>query len=70
MDKGWQDWTQWIGACILIPVIGLVAWKVFNNSERLAAVEYGQKVDHAMLAEIRDDIKEMRRYLFSLEPAE
>ena len=68
MEKSWQDWAQWVGSCILIPVIGVIAWKVFDNSERLAVMETNQKADHEMLAEIRDDVKGLTHYIMTLEP--
>jgi len=67
MEKSWQDWAQWVGSCILIPVIGVIAWKVFDNSERLAVMEANQKSDHEMLIEIRDDIKDLTRLFMTIE---
>lgn len=67
MDKSWQDWAQWVGSCILIPVIGVIAWKVFDNSERLAVMESRQAADHEMLSEIRDDVKDLTRLFMTIE---
>lgn len=67
MDKSWQDWAQWVGSCILIPVIGVIAWKVFDNSERLAVMESRQAADHEMLSEIRDDVKDLTRIFMTIE---
>lgn len=67
MEKSWQDWAQWVGSCILIPVIGVIAWKVFDNSERLAVMESRQAADHEMLSEIRDDVKDLTRLFMTIE---
>ena len=67
MEKSWQDWAQWVGSCILIPVIGVIAWKVFDNSERLAVMESRQAADHEMLSEIRDDVKDLTRLFMTVE---
>ena len=67
MERSWQDWAQWVGSCILIPVIGVIAWKVFDNSERLAVMEANQKSDHEMLIEIRDDVKDLTRLFMTIE---
>jgi len=67
MEKSWQDWAQWVGSCVLIPVIGMIAWKVFDNSERLAVMESRQAADHEMLSEIRDDVKDLNRFFMTME---
>ncbi len=67
MERSWQDWAQWVGSCILIPVIGVILWKVFDNSERLAVMEANQKSDHEMLIEIRDDVKDLTRLFMTIE---
>lgn len=67
MERSWQDWAQWVGSCILIPVIGVILWKVFDNSERLAVMEANQKSDHEMLIEIRDDVKGLTRLFMTIE---
>lgn len=62
-NKGWQDWVQWVGSCILIPLVGVVSYKVFNNSERLAVMESKQE----LVKEMRDDIKDIYHHVLSLE---
>ena len=52
---------------MLIPVIGMIAWKVFDNSERLAVMESRQAADHEMLSEIRDDVKDLNRFFMTME---
>ena len=61
-DKSWQDWLQWIGSIILIPLIAVVTWTVFENKSAIAVFEARQSIDHAMIKEIRDDVRNLNRY--------
>lgn len=70
MERGWQDWVQWIGSVILIPFLGVVSYKVFNNSERIAVQEARQEADHEIMLEVRQDVKDMYRHVLSLERAD
>lgn len=70
MERGWQDWVQWIGSVILIPFLGVVSYKVFNNSERIAVQEAKQSADHEIMLEVRQDVKDMYRHVLSLERAD
>ena len=61
-DKSWQDWLQWIGSIILIPLIAVVTWTVFENKSAIAVFEARQSIDQSMIKEIRDDVKNLNRY--------
>lgn len=67
MNKDWQDWIQWIGSIILIPLIGVVAWTVFENKSNIAVFQAMQNNDHEMIREIRDDVKDLTRAFTNLK---
>ena len=70
MEKTWQDWIQWAGSIILIPLIGVVAWTVFENKSNIAVIDAKASADHEMIKEIRDDVKNLNRYILTLEVVE
>ena len=54
MDKTWQDWLQWIGSIILIPLIAVVAFNVFENKSDIAVLKAKVNSDHAILVKMDD----------------
>ena len=54
MDKTWQDWFQWIGSIILIPLIAVVAFNVFENKSAIAVLQSKVNSDHAILLKMDD----------------
>ena len=54
MDKTWQDWLQWIGSIILIPLIAVVAFNVFENKSDIAVLQSRVNCDHAILLKLDD----------------
>ena len=54
MDKTWQDWLQWIGSIILIPLIAVVAFNVFENKSDIAVLQSRVNADHAILIKMDD----------------
>ena len=70
MDKSWQDWVQWGGSIVLIPLIGVCAWTVFENKSNIAVIEAKTSADHEMIREIRDDVKSLNRHIMTLEVVE
>jgi len=54
MDKTWQDWLQWIGSIILIPLIAVVAFNVFENKSDIAVLKAKVNADHAILVKMDD----------------
>ena len=54
MDKTWQDWLQWIGSIILIPLIAVVAFNVFENKSAIAVLQSKVNADHTILMKMDD----------------
>ena len=54
MDKTWQDWLQWIGSIILIPLIAVVAFNVSENKSDIAVLQSKVNADHAILMKMDD----------------
>ena len=54
MDKTWQDWLQWIGSIILIPLIAVVAFNVFENKSNIAVLQSKVNSDHEILLKMDD----------------
>ena len=67
MEKGWQDWVQWVGSIILIPLIGVTTWTVFENKSNIAVMQATTSADHEMIREIRDDVKSLTSHIMTLE---
>jgi hypothetical protein len=66
MNKDWQDWAQWLGSVVLIPLLAVVVWQVFQNKSDIAVSQVKQGADHEMIREIRDDVKDTNRYIMGL----
>ena len=54
MDKTWQDWLQWIGSIILIPLIAVVVFNVFENKSDIAVLKAKVSADHEILVKMDD----------------
>ena len=54
MDKTWQDWLQWIGSIILIPLIAVVGFNVFENKSDIAVLKAKVNADHEILVKMDD----------------
>tara|TARA_R110002126_G_scaffold267700_1_gene411142 strand:+ start:225 stop:464 length:240 start_codon:yes stop_codon:yes gene_type:complete len=54
MDKTWQDWLQWIGSIILIPLIAVVVLVVFESKSDIAVLQSKVSSDHEILVKMDD----------------
>lgn len=54
MDKAWQDWVQWIGSIILIPLVAIVGFNVFENKSDIAVLKAKVDADHYILIKLDD----------------
>jgi len=66
MDKNWQDWVQWFGSVILIPLLAVVVYQVFQNKSDIAVANSRVDSIYDMLKETRDDVKDTNRYIRGL----
>ena len=66
MDKNWQDWAQWLGSVVLIPLLAVVMWQVFQNKSDIAVATSRVDAIYDTTKEIRDDVKDTNRYIRGL----
>ena len=66
MEKNWQDWVQWFGSVVLIPLLAVVVWQVFQNKSDIAVATVRVDAISDTTKEIRDDVKDTNRYIRGL----
>ena len=52
MNKAWQDWLQWVGSIILIPLIALIGFTVFESKSQIAVLQSRMNSDHELLVKM------------------